>query len=29
MHTVFEYDSHLPASVNITDGKTAVNKGSL
>jgi hypothetical protein len=27
MHTLLDYDGHLPAYVNITDGKTAVNKG--
>jgi hypothetical protein len=24
MHTLLDYDGHLPAYVNITDGKTAV-----
>lgn len=27
MHTLLDYDGHLPAYVNITDGKTADNKG--
>lgn len=27
MHTVLDYDGNLPAYVNITDGKTADNKG--
>ena len=27
MHTLLDYDGHLPAYVNITDGKTAYNKG--
>lgn len=27
MHTVLDYDGHLPSYVNITDGKTADNKG--
>ncbi len=27
MHTLFDYDGNLPAYVNITDGKTADNKG--
>ena len=27
MHTLLDYDAHLPAYVNITDGKTADNKG--
>ena len=27
MHTLLDYDEHLPAYVNITDGKTADNKG--
>ena len=27
MHTLLDYDGHLPAFVNITDGKTADNKG--
>lgn len=27
MHTLFDYDGNLPASVNITNGKTADNKG--
>lgn len=27
MHTLLEYDGHLPAYVNITNGKTADNKG--
>ena len=27
MHTRLDYDGHLPAYVNITDGKTADNKG--
>lgn len=27
MHTLLDYDSNLPAYVNITDGKTADNKG--
>jgi len=26
MHTLLDYDSRLPAYVNITDGKTADNK---
>ena len=27
MHTLLDYDGHLPAYINITDGKTADNKG--
>jgi len=27
MHTMLDYDGHLPTYVNITDGKTADNKG--
>ena len=27
MHTLLDYDGNLPAYVNITDGKTADNKG--
>lgn len=27
MHTLLDYDGHLPAYVNITDGKTTDNKG--
>ncbi|VAW15275.1 Transposase, Cycma_3505 family [hydrothermal vent metagenome] len=27
MHTLLDYDGHLPTYVNITDGKTADNKG--
>lgn len=27
MHTLLDYDGHLPAYVNVTDGKTADNKG--
>ncbi len=27
MHTLLDYDGHLPAYVTITDGKTAANKG--
>ncbi len=27
MHTLLDYDCHLPAYVYITDGKTADNKG--
>jgi hypothetical protein len=27
MHTLLDYDGHLPSYVNITDGKTADNKG--
>jgi hypothetical protein len=27
MHTLLDYDGHLPAYVNITNGKTADNKG--
>ena len=27
MHTLLDYDGHLPAYVNITDGRTADNKG--
>ena len=27
MHTMLDYDGNLPAYVNITDGKTADNKG--
>lgn len=27
MHTLLDYDGHMPAYVNITDGKTADNKG--
>ena len=27
MHTLLDYDGHLPAYVNITEGKTADNKG--
>lgn len=27
MHTLLDYNGHLPAYVNITDGKTADNKG--
>lgn len=27
MHTLLDYEGHLPAYVNITDGKTADNKG--
>jgi IS4 transposase len=27
MHTLLDYDGHLPTYVNITDGKTANNKG--
>jgi hypothetical protein len=27
MHTLLDYDGHLPAYVNITDGKTADNRG--
>ena len=27
MSTLLDYDGNLPASVNITDGKTADNKG--
>lgn len=27
MHTLLDYDGHLPAYVNISDGKTADNKG--
>lgn len=29
MHTLLEYDGNLPAYVNISDGKTADNKGAL
>lgn len=29
MHTLLDYDGNLPAYVNITDGKTADNKGAL
>ena len=27
MHTLLDYDGNLPLIVNITDGKTADNKG--
>ena len=27
MHTLLDYDGSLPACVNVTDGKTADNKG--
>jgi len=27
MHTLLDYDGNLPAYINITDGKTADNKG--
>ena len=27
MHTLLDFDGNLPAYVNITDGKTADNKG--
>lgn len=27
MHTLLDYDGNLPAYVNVTDGKTADNKG--
>ena len=27
MHTLLDFDGNLPACVNITDGKTADNKG--
>lgn len=29
MHTLLDYDGNLPAYVNITDGKTADNKGAM
>ncbi len=29
MHTLLDFDSNLPAYVNITDGKTADNKSAL
>jgi hypothetical protein len=29
IHTLLDYDGHLPAYVNITDGKTADNKGAF
>ena len=27
MHTLLDYDGNLPSYINITDGKTADNKG--
>lgn len=29
MHTLLDYDGHLPVYVNVTDGKTADNKGAV